>query len=175
MATAPGEVGAAPSLGDCACLRRELSGEPDVGNLHLRFDEGRAGRANASPTLLLYRLSSRGAALFGTATVRKRVSSRLVVRTPPSVRLALSPRSEPPPIGHLESKANGCYHDVPIAGDSGHQAHAHSMHGCRRISWRSSPLPVCLLPRTQREHGWFAHERREARSPEGRILRGGSA
>ena len=44
MAAAPGEVGADPSIGDCACLRRELSGEPDVVNLHLRFDEGRAGR-----------------------------------------------------------------------------------------------------------------------------------
>src|SRR5215475_10121153 len=45
MATAPGEVGADPPIGYCACLRRELSGEPDVGNLHLRFDEGRVGRA----------------------------------------------------------------------------------------------------------------------------------
>ena len=41
MAAALGEVGADPSIGNCACLRRELSGEPDVGNLHLRFDEGR--------------------------------------------------------------------------------------------------------------------------------------
>jgi len=41
MATAPGEVGADPFIGHCACLRRELSGEPDVVNLHLRFDEGR--------------------------------------------------------------------------------------------------------------------------------------
>ena len=41
MATAPGEVGADPSIGYCACLRQELSGEPDVVNLHLRFDEGR--------------------------------------------------------------------------------------------------------------------------------------
>jgi hypothetical protein len=54
MATAPGEVGADPPIGYCACLRRELSGEPDVGNLHLRFDEGRVGRACGvalSPTL----------------------------------------------------------------------------------------------------------------------------
>ena len=54
MAAALGEVGADPSIGDCACLRRELSGEPDVVNLHLRFDEGRAGRATRvafSPTL----------------------------------------------------------------------------------------------------------------------------
>ena len=36
-----GEAGANSSIGHCACLRRELSGEPDVGNLHLRFDEGR--------------------------------------------------------------------------------------------------------------------------------------
>ena len=38
----------------CACLRREFSGEPDAGNLHLRFDEGRVGRATRvapSPTL----------------------------------------------------------------------------------------------------------------------------
>jgi hypothetical protein len=41
MATALGGAGADPSVGHCACLRRELSGEPDVGNLHLRFDEGR--------------------------------------------------------------------------------------------------------------------------------------
>src|SRR6266567_4193155 len=54
MAPASGAVGADPSIGDCACLRRELSGEPDVVNLHLRFDEGRAGRATRvafSPTL----------------------------------------------------------------------------------------------------------------------------
>ena len=53
MATALGEVGADPSVGYCACLRRELSGEPDVGNLHLRFDEGRVGRIHIalSPTL----------------------------------------------------------------------------------------------------------------------------
>jgi hypothetical protein len=54
MVAALGEVGADPSIGDCACLRRELSGEPDVVNLHLRFDEGRAGRATRvafSPTL----------------------------------------------------------------------------------------------------------------------------
>ena len=54
MAAALGTVGADPSVGYCACLRRELSGEPDVGNLHLRFDEGRVGRACGvalSPTL----------------------------------------------------------------------------------------------------------------------------
>jgi hypothetical protein len=42
------------ALGACACLRREFSGEPDAGNLHLRFDEGRAGRGSTvalSPTL----------------------------------------------------------------------------------------------------------------------------
>jgi hypothetical protein len=43
--------------GYCACLRRELSGEPDAGSLHLRFDEGRVGRAMVSPSLLLYRSS----------------------------------------------------------------------------------------------------------------------
>ena len=41
----------------CACFRRELSGEPDAGNLPVRFDEGRMSRASASLTLLLYRLS----------------------------------------------------------------------------------------------------------------------
>jgi len=54
MASAFGATGADPSIGECACLRRELSGEPDVVNLHLRFDEGRAGRATGvafSPTL----------------------------------------------------------------------------------------------------------------------------
>ena len=34
-----------PSLGTCACLRREFSGEPDAGNPHLRFDEGRMSHA----------------------------------------------------------------------------------------------------------------------------------
>jgi hypothetical protein len=29
-----------------------------VGNLHLRFDEGRVGRGLPSPSLLLYRLSN---------------------------------------------------------------------------------------------------------------------
>ena len=54
MASALGAIGADPSIGHCACLRRELSGEPDAGNLHLRFDEGRVGRATGvafSPTL----------------------------------------------------------------------------------------------------------------------------
>lgn len=54
MASAFGAIGADPSIGYCACLRRELSGEPDVVNLHLRFDEGRVGRATRvafSPTL----------------------------------------------------------------------------------------------------------------------------
>ena len=46
-----------PSIGHCACLRREFSGEPDAGNLHIRFDEGRGSRSLwlALP-LLLYRL-----------------------------------------------------------------------------------------------------------------------
>src|SRR5688572_8519031 len=46
--------GAPIRIGICACLRREFSGEPDAGNLHLRFDEGRVGRAyrvTLSPTL----------------------------------------------------------------------------------------------------------------------------
>ena len=63
MAAALGEVGVDPSIGDCACLRRELSGEPDVVNLHLRFDEGRAGRATRvafSPTLPIGRIGDPG-------------------------------------------------------------------------------------------------------------------
>ena len=54
MASTPGAPGADPFIGYCARLRRELSGEPDAGNLHLRFDEGRVGRATRvafSPTL----------------------------------------------------------------------------------------------------------------------------
>ena len=43
MAGALGALGADPSIGCCACLRREFPGEPDAGNLHLRFDEGRVG------------------------------------------------------------------------------------------------------------------------------------
>jgi hypothetical protein len=59
MAGALGEVGAGSSVGYCACLRRERSGEPDAGNLHLRFDEGRVGRAIVvalSPTLPINRI-----------------------------------------------------------------------------------------------------------------------
>jgi hypothetical protein len=40
----------------CACLEREFSGEPDAGNLHVRFDEGRVSRTcrvALSPTLLV--------------------------------------------------------------------------------------------------------------------------
>jgi len=63
MATASGEVGADPPIGHCARLRRELSGEPDAGNPHLRFDEGRVRRSHRlSLTLLLYRLGLRYAA-----------------------------------------------------------------------------------------------------------------
>src|SRR5450432_249600 len=51
-----GVSGASVRIGTCASLRREFSGEPDVGNLHLRFDEGRVGRGFPSPSLLLYRL-----------------------------------------------------------------------------------------------------------------------
>ena len=61
MATALGDGwGLVRLIGNCACLRRELSGEPDVGNLHLRFDEGRVGRATRvalSPTLPVQKLS----------------------------------------------------------------------------------------------------------------------
>jgi hypothetical protein len=62
MASAFGALGADPSIGHCACLRRELSGEPDAGNLHLRFDEGRVGRATGvafSPTLPIGRIDGR--------------------------------------------------------------------------------------------------------------------
>jgi len=54
MAPALGAFGAGLFAGPCASLRRELSEEPGAGNLHLRFDEGRAGhatRAAFSPTL----------------------------------------------------------------------------------------------------------------------------
>src|ERR1700733_14189366 len=53
-----GLSGASVRIGTCASLRREFSGEPDVGNLHLRFDEGRVGRGLPSPSLLLYWLRS---------------------------------------------------------------------------------------------------------------------
>src|ERR1022692_3756210 len=53
-----GVSGSPVRIGNRACLRREFSGEPDVGNLHLRFDEGRVGRGLPSPSLLLYRLSN---------------------------------------------------------------------------------------------------------------------
>src|ERR1700730_5725531 len=48
-----GLSGASVRVGCCACLRREFSGEPDAGNPHLRFDEGRVGRGFVafSPTL----------------------------------------------------------------------------------------------------------------------------
>ncbi|MGI8783575.1 MAG: hypothetical protein ACR2L2_08010, partial [Acidobacteriota bacterium] len=36
----------------CASPRRELVGEPDAGNLHLRFEEGKVSRATASLALL---------------------------------------------------------------------------------------------------------------------------
>src|ERR1039457_1829249 len=43
--------------GTCASLRREFSGEPDAGNPHPRFDEGRARLSyGLSLTLLLCRL-----------------------------------------------------------------------------------------------------------------------
>jgi hypothetical protein len=46
-----------------------FSGEPDAGNPHLRFDEGRVGRGHwPSPSLLLYRLGFRVAARIGCQT-----------------------------------------------------------------------------------------------------------
>jgi len=38
----------------CACSRRESLREPDAGNLHVRFDEGRGARSESLP-LLIYR------------------------------------------------------------------------------------------------------------------------
>jgi len=35
---------------------KKFSGEPDAGNLHVGFDEGRVGRTTVLPSLLLYRL-----------------------------------------------------------------------------------------------------------------------
>ena len=59
MVPAPSTIGAGPSIGACACLRREFSGEPDAGNPHLRFDEGRVRHSHGlSLPLLLYRLRS---------------------------------------------------------------------------------------------------------------------
>ncbi len=54
--SAPGNVVGDPSIGQCARLRREFSGEPDAGNLHLRFDEGRWAGAVPPLPLLLYGL-----------------------------------------------------------------------------------------------------------------------
>jgi hypothetical protein len=48
------ETAGDPSIARFGVLRRPLSGEPDAGNLHLRFDDWRAGRAHRvafSPTL----------------------------------------------------------------------------------------------------------------------------
>ena len=44
---------------NCACLRRELPEEPDEGNPHVRFDEGRMVKRLASTTRLLYRVGRR--------------------------------------------------------------------------------------------------------------------
>ena len=66
-------VGAVPSFGACASLRRELSGERDAGNLHLRFDEGRVGRGvpvTLSPTLPARHFRS----CYGAVTARARIS-----------------------------------------------------------------------------------------------------
>src|ERR1035437_2679830 len=55
-AVGTGQFGPPVQSGTCACLRRELSGEPDAGNLHLRFDEGRVDAPFGVASLLLYRL-----------------------------------------------------------------------------------------------------------------------
>ena len=88
MAAALGEVGAGSSVGYCACLRRELSGEPDAGNLHLRFDEGRVGRAIVvalSPTLP--EGAFRGGGIFNRRR-RRGLSAGLTISPRPA---ALSP------------------------------------------------------------------------------------
>jgi hypothetical protein len=48
MAAAPGEVWADPFIGNCASLRRELSGEPDLVNLQVRFGKVRGTCSVAS-------------------------------------------------------------------------------------------------------------------------------
>ena len=53
LGCATGAVGAALSVRKCESLRHELSGEPDVGNPHLRFDEGRAVAQLVQHSLLL--------------------------------------------------------------------------------------------------------------------------
>ena len=75
MVAALGAVGADPSLGACACLRREFSGEPDAGNLHVRFDEGRVGRGVTvalSPTLPARKLTVESMRDFRAARASKR-------------------------------------------------------------------------------------------------------
>src|SRR5947207_1046058 len=55
----------------CACLRRELSGEPDAGNLHVRFDEGRMSHARvAHPPTLPVLFGANRAATVSTYVVR---------------------------------------------------------------------------------------------------------
>jgi len=52
MATALGAVGDCIRLSVLRMPEARASGEPDVGNLHLRFDEGRVGRAIGVASLL---------------------------------------------------------------------------------------------------------------------------
>jgi len=43
---------------------KKFSGEPDAGNLHVGFDEGRVGRTTVLPSLLLYRLTPKSQTAF---------------------------------------------------------------------------------------------------------------
>jgi hypothetical protein len=36
----------------CVCLRQEFPGEPDAGNLHVRFEEGEGSLHTERPSLL---------------------------------------------------------------------------------------------------------------------------
>ncbi|PYP88230.1 MAG: hypothetical protein DMG65_15640, partial [Candidatus Angelobacter sp. Gp1-AA117] len=49
---------------------KKFSGEPDAGNLHVGFDEGRVGRTTVLPSLLLYRLTSRSQTLSSVPFVK---------------------------------------------------------------------------------------------------------
>jgi len=83
---APATVGAGSSVGACACLRREFSGEADAGKPHLRFDEGRARRSPLAVTLSPALPARIGASRLGTkhtvahraATVRERICHGVV-------------------------------------------------------------------------------------------------
>jgi hypothetical protein len=58
-ASIPGAPGADPFVGYGACLRRELSGEPDAGNLHVRL-LGSGGRSGADAPSGIAAVASQG-------------------------------------------------------------------------------------------------------------------